>query len=127
MAPEPCPFCDIATGRAQAQALRRYAGSVAFTPLNPATRGHTLVVPNRHHEGIWDVDRSTWQGLMGVVHLVAGKLRQELRPDGINIIQSTGEAATQTMFHLHVHLVPRYAGDAMGPIWPTREVHRASP
>ncbi|WP_158230800.1 HIT domain-containing protein [Frankia sp. CcI49] len=127
MAPEPCLFCDIIAGRAQAKGLRRYAGSVAFTPLNPATRGHTLVVPVRHHEGVWDVDRSIWQGLMGVVHLVSGKLRQELRPDGINIIQSTGEAATQTVPHLHIHVVPRYAGDAMGPMWPAKEVSHANP
>lgn len=124
VAPELCPFCDIIAGRAQAEGLRRYAGSVAFTPLTPATRGHALVVPDRHHEGVWDVDRSTWQGLMGVVHLVADKLRRELRPDGINVIHSTVEAATQAVPHLHIHVVPRYAGDAMGPIWPAKEGHR---
>ncbi|MEX5634960.1 HIT family protein [Parafrankia sp. FMc2] len=118
MTSDPCAFCQIGAGRTRATNLTRYPGAVAFAPLSPATRGHTLVVPLRHVETIWDVDRSIWQGLMVVTHIVAGRLRQELRPDGINIIQSTGEAATQTVAHLHIHVVPRYRGDAMGPIWP---------
>jgi len=119
--PGRCPFCDIIIGAMPAHRLDRYAGCVAFAPLDPATRGHTLVVPRTHAVGIWDVSVEAWADTMRIVRHVAGRLRAEFRPDGINVIQSTGVAATQTVEHLHVHVVPRYAGDAMGPIWPAKE------
>lgn len=113
-----CPFCEIVSGRAPAAGLARHFGSVSFTPLNPATPGHTLVVPVEHTEGVWDIENVDWAQSMGIAHEIAEDLRRELNPDGMNIIQSTGAAATQTVPHLHIHVVPRYVGDRMGPIWP---------
>jgi len=91
---------------------------VAFFPLEPATLGHTLVVPRAHVEDIWGLDDETAKDLAVVTTKLARVVREALSPDGLNIIQSNGRAATQTVPHLHVHVVPRWAGDAVGRIWP---------
>ena len=92
--------------------------AVAFFPLRPATFGHTLVVPRRHIPDIWELPEAAVAHLSRAALRVAAALRAAVAPDGLNIIQSSGAAATQTVPHLHVHLVPRWAADAMGPIWP---------
>ncbi len=91
---------------------------VAFFPTEPAVLGHTMVVPRRHVADIWELDEETASHLARSTVRLAGAIREAVHPEGLNIIQSNGEAATQTVFHLHVHLVPRWDGDAMGPIWP---------
>lgn len=91
---------------------------IAFFPLQPATLGHTLVVPTSHIPDIWALDDDTAATLAHATMRVARAAGEALSPDGLNIIQSNGSAATQTVGHLHVHVVPRWAGDAMGPIWP---------
>lgn len=91
---------------------------VAFFPTRPAVVGHVLVVPRRHVPDIWMLDEREAAYLGRVCVRLAGVVRKVLHPEGLNVIQSNGAAATQTVFHLHVHLVPRRAGDAMGRIWP---------
>lgn len=91
---------------------------MAFFPLEPAALGHTLVIPRSHVPDIWSVDDVTAAHLARVTVRLANVMRRALRPAGLNIIQSNGEAATQTVFHLHVHLVPRWPDDAIGRIWP---------
>lgn len=120
--PEPCPFCDIIAGRSPARIVAEWPTAVAFFPLHPATVGHTLVVPRRHVPDIWAADRRLGTQLLGHVLEMAHTLRRAVRPGGLNVINSSGEVATQTVQHLHVHLVPRYANDVMGPIWPEGDV-----
>lgn len=91
---------------------------VAFFPAEPAVLGHTIVVPRKHMPDIWSLDEGTAIHLARATVRLAGAVREALKPEGLNIIQSNGEVATQTVFHVHVHVVPRWAGDAMGPIWP---------
>jgi ATP adenylyltransferase len=93
-------------------------GVTAFFPENPATLGHTLVVPNEHRETIWELDQGKARNLAGEVLRVAHAARDALRPEGLNIIQSNGEVASQTVAHVHVHVLPRWAGDAVGDLWP---------
>lgn len=114
-----CPFCEIAQ-RTDPDAREVYRDDhvVAFFPTDPAVLGHTMVIPRKHLAGIWEMDDDTAAQIARATVRVAGAIRDALRPEGLNIIQSNGEAATQTVFHLHVHLVPRWKGDAMGPIWP---------
>lgn len=91
----------------------------AFTPLNEATPGHLLVVPTRHIETFLDLDPEEAAGLFATVQEVALRRFESLdpKPDGMNLIVSAGEAATQTICHLHWHVVPRYYGDRLGDIW----------
>ena len=119
MADTSCPFCTIIMG-GWAREVYRDDYAVAFFPLQPASLGHTLVVPRRHIPDIWALPEQTAAHLSRAVLRVAAALRAAVTPDGLNIIQSSGAAATQTVPHLHVHLVPRWAADAMGPIWPAK-------
>ena len=118
MADTSCPFCAIIMGEGWARVVYRDDYAVAFFPLQPAALGHTLVVPRRHIPDIWELPEQTAAHLSLAVLRVASALRVAVAPDGLNIIQSSGAVATQTVPHLHVHLVPRWAPDAMGPIWP---------
>lgn len=120
MATTLCPFCAIIMGEGWAREIYRDDHAVAFFPLRPATLGHTLVVPRRHIPDIWELPEADAACLSRTVLRVATALRAAVTPDGLNIIQSSGAAATQTVPHLHVHLVPRWAADAMGPIWPAK-------
>jgi len=104
-------------GEGPARVVYRDDHAVAFFPLRPAALGHTLVVPRRHMPDIWELPEQTAAHLSRTVLRVAAALRAAVTPDGLNIIQSNGAAATQTVPHLHAHLVPRWAADAMGPIW----------
>ena len=118
MATTSCPFCAIIMGEGWAREIYRDDHAVAFFPLRPATLGHTRVVPRRHIPDIWELPEADAACLSRTVLRVATALRAAVTPDGLNIIQSNGVAATQTVPHLHVHLVPRWAADVMGPIWP---------
>lgn len=114
-----CPFCEIVDREdPDAREVYRDEHTVAFFPTEPAVLGHTMVVPRRHISGIWQLDELTAQHVSVTVQRVAMAIRESLDPDGLNVIQSTGEAATQTVMHLHVHLVPRMVGDRIGRIWP---------
>lgn len=114
-----CPFCEIVQREdSDAREVYRDEQVVAFFPTEPAVLGHTMVVPRRHVADIWELDEGTAGYLARATVRLAGAIREALHPEGLNVIQSNGEAATQTVFHLHVHLVPRWDGDAMGPIWP---------
>jgi histidine triad (HIT) family protein len=120
-----CPFCDIVAHQEDdAREVFRTAQVVAFFPLEPATLGHTLLIPRVHVRDIWDPNLNlnlTYELSRCTVRL-AEAVKRAIRPDGLNIIQSNGAAATQTVMHLHVHVVPRWQGDALGQIWPV-ETH----
>ncbi|MFF6996196.1 HIT family protein [Streptomyces sp. NPDC008313] len=113
-----CPFCDIVRGAAFGRIVHEDADSVAFLPLRPATDGHVLVVPRRHLRDLWDLDDTTAAALSRSVLTVARAVRAAFRPDGLNLVNSAGAAATQTVMHLHVHVVPRFEGDRVGSFWP---------
>lgn len=113
-----CEFCEIVSQDEPARVVLRTDDVVAFFPIEPATLGHTLVIPTRHIPDIWALDETTATRLSSVTLTVARAIRKALRPEGLNIIQSNGAVATQTVLHLHIHLVPRWTNDAMGQIWP---------
>jgi histidine triad (HIT) family protein len=119
-----CPFCAIIQREdPDAREIYRDEAVVAFFPQEPATLGHTLVVPRRHIDDIWSLDKETATRLAGVTVRLAAVMREALRLEGLNVIQSNGEVATQTVRHLHVHLVPRWEGDALGRIWPPETLY----
>jgi histidine triad (HIT) family protein len=113
-----CEFCLISTRQAEAEILYEDAENLAFFPLRPATFGHTLVIPKKHARDMFEISREAYNSLSSSVWTVTQALNRALHPAGLNTISSTGHVATQTIFHLHVHLVPRWPDDHMGPIWP---------
>jgi histidine triad (HIT) family protein len=114
-----CQFCSIVNGDdPDVREVFRDDHVVVFFPLEPATLGHTLVVPRRHISDIWSLDHTTAGHLARATVDLAKAVRHAMEPHGLNVIQSNGEAATQTVMHLHIHVVPRWSGDAVGRIWP---------
>jgi histidine triad (HIT) family protein len=117
-----CDFCTIARGdEPSADVLCEGETWLAFFPLAPATAGHTLVIPRRHVTDLWSVDRELAADLIHAVISVGRAIETVLTPAGMNVITSSGEAAEQTIYHLHLHVVPRYRDDDFGPIWPAKE------
>lgn len=115
----PCPFCVIIEGRdPNAKVVYQDAQVTALFPLKPATRGHTMVVPNRHVSDLTDLTDAESRILGAAVRRIARAVRASVSPDGMNVIQSTGTAATQTVPHVHFHIVPRWNSDDIKLEWP---------
>jgi histidine triad (HIT) family protein len=93
---------------------------VAFFPLKPATPGHTLVIPRQHVADLWSANESLAGDLMAAVVRVGRAIQTALTPEGMNLISSSGEVAEQTVYHLHLHVVPRWRRDGFGDIWPPK-------
>ena len=117
MSDEPCVFCAIANEEAPAKVIDRWPDSIAIEPLNPVTEGHILVLPRVHVSSF--VEQPAITGLvMQRAALIARRRWFEVRGQhAFNLITSAGEDATQTVFHLHVHLVPRRPGDGLHLPW----------
>ncbi|MFM9500354.1 HIT family protein [Streptomyces galilaeus] len=116
-----CDFCAIGTGEAPAIVVWEDEENLAFFPRRPAVVGHTLIIPKRHYEDLFELTDPAVASLTQAVARVGRGLRRALSPDGMNLINSTGKAATQSVFHVHMHLVPRWTGDRFGDIWPPSE------
>lgn len=110
-----CVFCAIVAGQAEASIVFEDETVVVWMDLNPVTRGHLLVVPQTHAVGLEDLDAITSAHVWSVGHEMAKALRRSsLGCRGINVVVCDGEAAFQTVFHFHLHVIPRYPGDGVG-------------
>ncbi|PPK92260.1 diadenosine tetraphosphate (Ap4A) HIT family hydrolase [Kineococcus xinjiangensis] len=111
-AAQECIFCAIVAGQAEASVVYEDETVVALMDLSPVTPGHLLVVPRKHAVGLEGLDGATSAHVWSVGHEMARALRRsDLRCEGINVLLCDGEAAFQTVFHFHLHVIPRYAGD----------------
>lgn len=116
---EGCDFCAIARGDDQSvQVVCEGDEWIAFFPLKPATRGHTLVIPRRHVNDLWELEAPLSSELMTAVIRVGRAVQEAVRPEGMNLISSKGSAAEQTVYHLHLHVLPRWSQDGFDRIWP---------
>ena len=103
-----CVFCAIEAGEIPSFKIYEDGQVLAFLDINPFSKGHTLVIPKVHCEGLLDADEDVLAALVLRVKKVAGRLKAALGCDGFNILQNNGEAAGQTVKHIHFHIVPRY-------------------
>ena len=108
-----CIFCAIAAKRAPASIVYQDEATVAFLDIHPIARGHTLVIPREHCANLFELSPSAGDVVMRATVKVASALREELVPDGMNLLQSNGHTAGQTIFHFHFHLVPRWRNDGL--------------
>jgi histidine triad (HIT) family protein len=115
-----CQFCQLVAGKSPAEVIFETESSLAFFPTEPATRGHTMVIPKRHVESFLDVCPADARDLTSTSLTVGKALRAVLAPEGMNLIASSGIAASQSIMHVHIHLVPRWTRDAVGEIWPPK-------
>lgn len=118
---EECDFCAIARGEDQSvEVVCEGESWIAFFPPQPATPGHTLVIPRSHAPDLWSVEPEAAADLMAAVIRVGRAIREAVVPEGMNLITSSGEAAEQTVYHAHLHLVPRWRADGFDEIWPPK-------
>lgn len=117
MAESECIFCKIVSGELPSTVIREDQRTVAFMDINPATRGHALVVPRRHARDLLEIEREDLDATMAAAQEVAQRAVDRLDAAGINLLNSCGEAAWQTVFHFHIHVIPRYEGDPLRLPW----------
>ncbi|MBD1321583.1 HIT family protein [Gordonia hankookensis] len=109
-----CVFCDIVGGRAPARTVYRDDHVVGFLDIRPVTRGHTLLIPREHSSGLADLDPDMGGRLFAAGQRVAAAMKSgALGADGVNLVVNDGRAAFQTVFHTHLHVVPRHNGDKL--------------
>jgi histidine triad (HIT) family protein len=110
-----CIFCDIIAGNAPFSPVWRDDACLAFMDIQPVNAGHVLVVPTQHAVGLEDLDPEAGAHLFRIAQRIAGALRRSGLPcQGINLFLADGEVAMQEVFHLHLHVLPRFAGDGFG-------------
>ncbi|MCI8598661.1 MAG: HIT family protein [Lachnospiraceae bacterium] len=114
---EDCIFCKIANGEIPSSTIYEDEDFRVFLDLNPATRGHALLVPKKHFANLLELDDGLCEKAMVLAKKLAGKMTELLGCDGFNLMQNNGEAAGQTVFHFHLHLIPRYKDDTAGITW----------
>jgi histidine triad (HIT) family protein len=108
-----CIFCAIVEGDAPSSTVYEDEHAIAFMDINPATEGHTLVIPRKHVADLWEIGEEEARNVMAAALRVATKIRSALSPDGLNIMHATGVVAFQSVFHFHLHLIPRYRTDSI--------------
>lgn len=107
-----CPFCKLSP---EIEVLCETAEAVAFFDAYPVSKGHTLVIPKRHVASYFDLSISEQQALWLLVNRCREMLTERFHPDGFNVGINVGEDAGQSVFHVHIHLIPRYHGDVANP------------
>lgn len=112
-----CIFCAIAAGEAEAEVVYSDERVVAFLDANPATDGHVLVVPRAHARGILDIEDEDAAAVLRAAVRVARAIDGALAPEGFTLFQANEPAGWQDVFHLHVHVVPRWTGDGLTQPW----------
>jgi histidine triad (HIT) family protein len=118
MAADPdCLFCKIVAGEIPSARVDEDERTVAFMDINPATRGHVLVVPREHAVDLLEVPEADLEACARTAQRLARRVKERLGADGVNLLNSCGPAAWQTVFHFHVHVIPRYAGDPLRLPW----------
>lgn len=118
MAADPdCIFCAIAAGDAPAEIVDSDEHTVAFMDINPATRGHALVIPRAHSADLMDITDGDLERTNLAARRLAARMDQTLQPAGFNVINACRQAAWQTVFHFHLHVIPRYEDDPLKLPW----------
>ncbi len=117
MAAEDCIFCKIVAGEIPAQIVDDDEHTLAFMDIAPATRGHLLVIPKLHTQDLWEIGPDQLRAVAATAQRLALQVRDRLGADGVNLINSCGSQAWQTVFHFHVHVIPRYTGDPLRLPW----------
>jgi histidine triad (HIT) family protein len=116
-----CLFCKIIRGELPGQIVDEDELTVAFMDINPATRGHALVVPRRHARDLLEIDVEDLEATIVASQRLARKVSDRLGADGVNLLNSCGQAAWQTVYHFHIHVIPRYEGDPLRLPWTPAE------
>lgn len=115
--PATCIFCRIVAGEIPAHVVDQDEQTLTFMDIAPATRGHALVIPRRHVSDLWEIEPDQLLAVTVAAQRQAVRARDRLDAEGVNLLNSCRPAAWQTVFHFHIHVIPRYVGDPMVLPW----------
>ncbi len=115
-----CIFCAIAEGQIPSAKVYEDEHVFAFMDIAPATPGHLVIIPKQHYRNIFDIPTEVGSKIMEAAIPLATAIREALNPDGLNLIQNNEPAGFQTVFHFHLHLIPRWKADSLQPLWEPR-------
>ncbi|MGD6872169.1 HIT family protein [Sutcliffiella horikoshii] len=117
-----CIFCKIIDGDIPAAKVYEDEHVLAFLDISQVTKGHTLVIPKVHKENIYELTPEIAENLFKVVPKIANSIKEQFEPIGLNLLNNNGEAAGQSVFHYHLHILPRYGkGDGFGAVWKSNQ------
>ena len=119
-----CIFCRIVAKQIPAAIVHEDEHALAFMDIGQVNPGHVLVATNAHAENIYDLDDAQASALFRAAAKVARAVRVAFSPEGLSMYQANGKAAGQTVFHFHLHLVPRHSDDGMSLVWPVKNPPR---
>ncbi len=119
---ENCIFCKIIAGEIPSATVYEDDDVKAILDVNPAARGHVIVLPKKHASDVFSIPDEDLSKAICVAKKVAAALKEAYKCDGVNILQNNGEAAGQTVFHLHIHVIPRFEGDTISVKWKQGEM-----
>lgn len=117
-----CIFCKIANGEIPSSTIYEDEDFRIILDMGPATKGHALLLPKKHYANLFEVDDEVAEKALKTAKKVAGQMKEALHADGFNLVQNNGEIAGQTVFHFHMHLIPRYEKDQVGTFWTPQEI-----
>ena len=112
-----CIFCKLANGEIPTATLYENDDFRVILDQGPATKGHALILPKKHYANLYELPEELAARAMVLAKRMAGAMTEALNCDGFNLVQNNGEAAGQTVFHFHMHLIPRYHNDQAGITW----------
>ena len=122
MKKDDCIFCKIANGEIPSKTLYEDEMFRVILDLGPAAKGHALILPKDHYANLYELPEETAGKVMMLAKKMATQITEKLGCDGFNLVQNNGEVAGQTVFHFHMHLIPRYNGDQAGITWKPGEL-----
>ncbi len=120
MKKDDCIFCKLANGEIPARSIYEDEDFKVILDAAPATRGHALILPKEHADNLYQLPDEMAGRAFGLAKKMAVSMTEALGCQGFNIVQNNGEAAGQTVFHFHIHLIPRYPDDGQGSFWEPR-------
>lgn len=118
---EDCIFCKIANGEIPSATLYEDDDFRAIFDIGPASRGHVIILPKNHAKDVFEASEEDASKIYVLAKKIAKGMKEGLKCDGVNILQNNGEYAGQTVFHLHMHVIPRYKDDKVNIMWTPKE------
>jgi histidine triad (HIT) family protein len=112
-----CLFCKIVAGDIPSTRVYEDDRTIAFMDINPGSRGHLLVIPREHSTDLLEIEPEDLAAVASTAQVMARRAKERLSADGVNLINSCGSRAWQTVFHFHIHVIPRYDGDGLRLPW----------
>jgi len=115
-----CIFCKIVKGEIPAYKVYEDEGVFGFLDVNPISKGHCLVIPKKHYSSVFDIPSEELEKVISAVKIISEKINEKLDATGVNLINASGKDAQQSVFHFHMHIIPRCKGDGIDA-WPKSE------